>query len=39
MISNYDSKGLPLDAVYLDIPYQDNEEDFKVNKTKFPNLQ
>ena len=29
---------MPLDAVFLDIPYMDNYVDFTVNKTAFPNL-
>ena len=29
---------MPLDAIFLDIPYMDNYVDFTVNKTAFPNL-
>jgi len=30
---------MPLDVLYLDIPYMDNYQDFSVNTTAFPSLQ
>ena len=38
MISNYKSHGLPLDVVWLDIPYLANYADFSVNTTAFPDM-
>ena len=39
MIKGYDDNKLPLDTVWLDIPYLDAYADFSVNKTAFPNLK
>ncbi len=38
VINNYNTSGLPLDTIYLDIPYMKNYEDFTVDTDKFPNL-
>lgn len=38
VISNYAAAGLPLDTVYLDIPYMKNYEDFTVDTVNFPDL-
>lgn len=38
MMAQYEDKKLPLDAVWLDITYMDNYEDFTVDKKAFPDL-
>lgn len=38
VVKKHREKGLPLDAVYLDIDYMDNYKDFTVNKGAFPDL-
>ena len=38
MISKFDSNNLPLDNVWLDIPYMNRFEDFTVDKVAFPTL-
>lgn len=37
-VSQYKAHGMPLDVVFLDIPYMSGYVDFTVNKTAFPNL-
>ena len=39
MIAGYKNAGIPLEGVWLDIPYMSNDEDFKVNTTAFPDLK
>jgi alpha-glucosidase len=38
MIDGYDNSKLPLDAVWLDIPFMDNYQNFIVNETAFPSI-
>ena len=38
MIDQYAAKDLPLETVYLDIPYMNEYEDFTVNTQSFPDL-
>jgi alpha-glucosidase (family GH31 glycosyl hydrolase) len=38
VVSNYNASKLPLDTVFLDIPYMDDYVDFTVDKRKFPTL-
>ena len=38
VLDQYKKSGLPLDAIYLDIPYMDNFKDFTVDTTNFPDL-
>ena len=38
VIKNYDSHDLPLETVYLDIPYMNNYVDFSVNYTAFKTI-
>ena len=39
MIFGYRNASIPLESVWLDLPYMSNDEDFKVNTTAFPNLK
>ena len=39
MVDNYTQKGIPLENVFLDIPYMDNFTDFTVNKKAFPDIK
>ena len=38
VIKQYKNNGLPLDAIFLDIPYMDNYVDFTVDKKNFHDL-
>ncbi len=38
MITSYKTAGMPLETVYLDIPYLKNYADFSVDTTAFPDL-
>lgn len=38
VVGNYTAAGMPLETVWLDIPYLDGYADFTVNKTAFPSL-
>jgi alpha-glucosidase len=38
VVSNYSAAGMPLETVWLDIPYLDGYADFTVNETAFPSL-
>ena len=38
-IDGYAKADLPLETIYLDIPYMDNYQDFTVDTTAFPNIQ
>ena len=39
MVSSYDDNNLPLDVVWLDIPYMKDFADFTVDKEAFPDLK
>jgi alpha-glucosidase len=39
VMANYKSYGIPLDVMWLDIPYMDGYADFSVNKTAFPDIK
>jgi len=39
MIQAYSDAGMPLETVYLDIPYMQDYSDFTVNTVDFPDLQ
>lgn len=38
-VQGYFDAGIPLEGVWLDIPYMDNLADFTVNATAFPTLK
>ena len=38
VVSNYAKSKMPLDTLFLDIPYMNNYEDFTVDLAKFPDL-
>lgn len=38
-VGNYSEAGIPLEGIWLDIPYLDNYSDFTVNKTAFPDIK
>jgi len=37
-LKQYADKNLPLDTLYLDIPYMDGYKDFSINTTAFPKI-
>mmetsp|Transcript_21812 Transcript_21812/g.16167 ORF Transcript_21812/g.16167 Transcript_21812/m.16167 type:complete len:97 (+) Transcript_21812:990-1280(+) len=39
MIQGYEDADMPLETVYLDIPYMDNYADFTVDDDAFPKIQ
>ena len=39
MMQKYQENKLPLDAIWLDIPYMDNFADFTVDNKAFPNIE
>ena len=38
VVGNYSYYKMPLDTIFLDIPYMENYVDFTVDKKKFPTL-
>lgn len=38
VVANYSSHNIPLEVIWLDIPYMNNYADFSVDTTTFPNL-
>jgi alpha-glucosidase (family GH31 glycosyl hydrolase) len=39
VVGNYTEKNIPLETIWLDIPYMDAFADFSVNTTAFPNIK
>lgn len=39
VVAQYEANSIPLDVMWLDIPYMDGYSDFTVNKTAFPNIK
>ncbi len=39
MVEGYKNASIPLEGVWLDVPYLSTNEDFKVNTTSFPDLK
>jgi alpha-glucosidase (family GH31 glycosyl hydrolase) len=39
VVGNYASKNIPLETIWLDIPYMDKFADFSVDTVAFPNLK
>ena len=39
VVNNYNKAQMPLEAIWLDIPYLDGYADFSVNNTAFPDIK
>lgn len=39
VVNGYESVGMPLETIWLDIPYLNDYADFSVNTTAFPDLK
>jgi alpha-glucosidase len=39
VVAKYKENNIPLDVMWLDIPYMDGYADFTVNKTAFPDIK
>jgi alpha-glucosidase (family GH31 glycosyl hydrolase) len=39
VVGNYTEKNIPLETIWLDIPYMDAYADFTVNTTAFPTIK